>query len=248
VKEEQRGQTRAGATRPSLAGLPEAVCRNAYHQALLRYVGCNADTHTLSATFGDELELRRELVGLDLGDRAELGQVFERAFKRHFAGLEPAALEKAVAEGLSQAVGVSRQVLTAHCEVALRIGERLGLSGEVRSNLGQIYERWDGKGLPRGTRGDAVLPAVRLITLAQDVIALSDSHGIETMAQRIASRADCADDAALAALVSKNAAKLLAGIGAEVDRETLLKLEPGPPAMLNEAECDEAFLAIAAAR
>ena len=54
--------------------------------------------------------------------------------------------------------------------------------------------------------------------------------------------------AKFAALVSKNAAKLLAGIGAEVDRETLLKLEPGPPAMLNEAECDEAFLAIAAAR
>jgi HD-GYP domain-containing protein (c-di-GMP phosphodiesterase class II) len=228
-----------------LAGLPEAVRRNAYHQALLRYVGCNADTHLLSETFGDEIALRRELVGLDMGDRAELGQVFVRAFKRHFSGLEPAALEKAIAEGLSQAVGVSRQVLTAHCEVAVRLGERLGLPEEIRSNLGQIYERWDGKGLPRGTKGDAVLPAVRLVTLAQDVIALRDSLGVEAMAQRIESRADCAYDAALALVVSKNATKLLAGIGAEVDRATLLKLEPGPPTMLSEAECDEAFLAIA---
>ena len=40
-----------------------------------------------------------------------------------------------------------------------------------------------GKGLPRGLQGDAVLPAVRLITLAQDAIALSDASGVEPMAK-----------------------------------------------------------------
>jgi hypothetical protein len=86
----------------------------------------------LSAAFGDEIALRRDLVGLDMGDRAELGKAFVQAFKRHYFDLAPAALELAIAEGLSQAVAVSRPILTAHCEVAQRIGERLGLSEEIR--------------------------------------------------------------------------------------------------------------------
>ena len=36
--------------------------------------------------------------------------------------------------------------------------------------LGQIYERWDGKGLPRKLKGDDVAPAVQLVTLAQDAV------------------------------------------------------------------------------
>ncbi|MCX5745954.1 MAG: HD domain-containing protein, partial [Proteobacteria bacterium] len=228
-----------------LVGSPEQERRNAYHQSMLRYVGCNADTHILSATFGDEIALRRDLVGMDMGDRAKLGSVFVKAFTRHYAELAPAALEQAIQDGLSQAAAVSRQVLTAHCEVAQRIGERLGLSEELRKNLGQIYERWDGKGLPHGKKGDEVLPAVRLVTLAQDAIALSDASGIEEMARVVASRADGAYEGELARAVSANAASLMAGIGATVDREEILRLEPEPPATLNDAECEEAFLAIA---
>ncbi|MEO7036188.1 MAG: HD domain-containing phosphohydrolase [Polyangiaceae bacterium] len=228
-----------------LVGCSEQERRNAYHQSLLRYVGCNADTHVLAATFGDEIALRRDLVGMDMGDRAQLGSVFVKAFTRHYAEFAPPALEQAIADGLSQAAAVSRQVLTAHCEVAQRIGERLGLSQEVRQNLGQLYERWDGKGLPQGRQGEAVLPAVRLVTLAQDAIALSDGSGIEEMARVIASRADGPYEAELARVVSAHAASLMTGIGATVDREEILRLEPEPLSMLNETECEEAFLAIA---
>ena len=31
-----------------------------YHQALLRYIGCNAETDTLAALFGDEMALRQQ--------------------------------------------------------------------------------------------------------------------------------------------------------------------------------------------
>jgi HD-GYP domain-containing protein (c-di-GMP phosphodiesterase class II) len=228
-----------------LAGLSEKDRRNAYHQSMLRYVGCNADTDLLSNLFGDEIALRKDLVGLDMGNRAELGRVFVQAFKRLYYNLEPAAQQQAIEAGLAQAASVVRPVLTAHCEVAQRIGERLGLSEEIRRNLGQIYERWDGKGLPRGTSGDDVLPAVRLITLAQDAIALSEAVGIEAMSEIVASRADGPYEADLARLVSANAATLMEGIGSTVDRETILALEPDPPVMLDEAACDESFLAIA---
>lgn len=65
-----------------LAGFDEQGRRNVYHQALLRYVGCNADSDLMAEALGDEIELRKELVGLDMGDKAKVGQVFINAFKR----------------------------------------------------------------------------------------------------------------------------------------------------------------------
>jgi len=67
-----------------------------------------------------------------MGNRAELGRVFVQAFKRLYYDLEPAAQQQAIEAGLAQAASVVRPVLTAHCEVAQRIGERLGLSEEIR--------------------------------------------------------------------------------------------------------------------
>src|SRR4029079_4275117 len=40
--------------------LDETTLRDVYYQALLRYIGCNADTHAMAAVFGDELALRHD--------------------------------------------------------------------------------------------------------------------------------------------------------------------------------------------
>jgi hypothetical protein len=45
--------------------------RSVYHQALLRHVGCNADTHLLAAAFGDEIALHQEYALIDRGDISE---------------------------------------------------------------------------------------------------------------------------------------------------------------------------------
>ena len=68
------------------AGLDQDTRRSIYHQALLRYIGCNADTHLLAAAWGDEISLRRELHHIDIGNRAEFVEIFVRAISRKFAG------------------------------------------------------------------------------------------------------------------------------------------------------------------
>lgn len=228
-----------------LAKFDEQGRRNVFHQALLRYVGCNADSYLMAAALGDEIVLRKELAGLDMGDKAKVGQVFVNAFKRMFADLAEDEQQRAIQESLSGALKVTLPILTAHCEIAQRIGERLGLTEEIRRNLGQIYERWDGRGMPRGPSGDAVLPAVRLITLAQDAIALADLHGVEEMARIVAARADGPYEASLANLMSGNAQELMKEIDENVTREQVLELEPQPIEYLDEAACDAACLAIA---
>jgi HD-GYP domain-containing protein (c-di-GMP phosphodiesterase class II) len=228
-----------------VARVDEGMRRAVYHQALLRYIGCNADSHLLAAAWGDEIQLRRDLHRIDMGDRTEFVATFVRAIKRHFSDLPPDELEKAVERGLAEAAQVNVPILSGHCEVAKRIAERLGLPEELRESLGQIYERWDGKGLPHGLSGDAVKYQVRLVTLAQDAIALVEVHGFEGMTTLMAKRADGPYERALVELFLAHAEALFTGLDAPFDREAILALEPEPHALLDEAACEEAYLAIA---
>jgi HD-GYP domain-containing protein (c-di-GMP phosphodiesterase class II) len=228
-----------------VARLDEDVRRRIYHQALLRYIGCNADTHLLSAHWGDEITLRRELHTIDMGNRAEFVELLVRTLKRKFAGAPPDELEEAVKRGLAEGPQVNIAVLSGHCEVAQRIAERIGLPEDLRESLGQIYERWDGKGMPRGLSGNAVKFPVRVVTMAQDAIALNDHHGFAKMKEMIAKRAGGGYEPELVDTFLINAEKLLAGLDGPVDRETILALEPKPHSMLDEVACDAAFLAIA---
>ncbi len=59
--------------------------RNVYHQALLRYIGCNADTHLLASAFGDEIALRRDLQRIDIGNKSELAETIVHAITRTLA-------------------------------------------------------------------------------------------------------------------------------------------------------------------
>jgi HD-GYP domain-containing protein (c-di-GMP phosphodiesterase class II) len=228
-----------------VAGLDVETRRTVYHQALLRYIGCNADSHLLAAALGDEIALRRDLQRIDIGNKSELAETIVRAITRTFADAPPAELAKAVERGLAEAMQVSVPVLSGHCEVARRIAERIGLSDDIRESLGQLYERWDGKGLPRGLSGNAVRLPVRLVTLAQDALALNEAHGFETMKTMIAKRAGGGYEPELADLFLAHAERLFAGLDGPVDRETILALEPVPHSMLDADACDEAYLAIA---
>jgi HD-GYP domain-containing protein (c-di-GMP phosphodiesterase class II) len=228
-----------------VAGLDQETRRSIFHQALLRYIGCNADTHLLADAWGDEIALRRDLHHIDMGNRAEFVEVFVRAITRKFAGASPDELRGEIERGLAQGPQVNIPVLSGHCEVAQRIAERIGLPPQIRENLGQIYERWDGKGLPRGLAGEAVKFPVRLVALAQDAIALNDHHGFATMKAMIAKRAGGGYEAALVDLFLAHAEAALAGLDGPADRATILALEPEPHGMLSEDEAEEAYLAIA---
>ncbi|MGO9941230.1 MAG: hypothetical protein ACLPIC_00415 [Rhodoblastus sp.] len=90
-----------------VAGLDDELRRQVYHQALLRYIGCNADTYLLCAAFGDEIALRPDLARIDLGSHSEIVETFVRAFTRLFADAPPAEMADAIQKGLAEALQVS---------------------------------------------------------------------------------------------------------------------------------------------
>src|ERR1041384_8520822 len=49
-------------------GYSEEALREVYYQALLRYIGCNAETDWLASIVGDEQALREEIARVDNGN------------------------------------------------------------------------------------------------------------------------------------------------------------------------------------
>ena len=153
-------------------GLAAADRLQTYYQALLRYAGCTGQTDMLVALFGDEIALRQDFARLDAAQAGQLLPVVFRHLVAAGEGRNPLAFLGGLIQGMVESRGTSALVFEAHCEVAGRLAQRLGLPAAVAGNLGQLYERWDGKGQPNGLSGEAVAPAVRVVSLVQDALVL----------------------------------------------------------------------------
>lgn len=128
--------------------------------------------------------------------------------------------------------------------MAQRLAERLGLGDTVCRNLGQIYERWDGRGLPAGLKGDAIAPAVRVVSFAQDVIVLHAAFGADKAVAKIEARRGGAYEPQLVDRFLKRADELIAGLD-DTGWQDVLAIEPQPLAMMTNSQFDEACLAMA---
>ncbi|GAC1577395.1 MAG: HD domain-containing protein [Candidatus Elarobacter sp.] len=226
-------------------GYDDAQCCEIYYQALLRYIGCNAETHAFAALFGDELALRRDFAIIDNGNLPEVLRLLARHIRRANDGAGALHMVGGVARGLAAAAGVSRAVFAGHCEVAQRLAARLGVGPAVVASLGQLYERWDGRGLPHGLKGDAIAPAVRVVTLVQDALAVHDAYGPDAAVAIVRRRRGSAYDPDVADRFCALAPALLLAFAAEPTWDAVLALEPGPRAMLSDAELHGACIAMA---
>jgi len=151
-------------------GLDEEARREVYYVALLRYAGCTAESHLDAALFGDEIAVRAAMAPVLYGSRAELFLAIARTMR---AG-EPARWRAvAVARAVVNLQDAFRKGTAGHCEMTQVYALRLGLGAKIQAALGDVFERWDGKGFPIGHRGDEVPLPVRIMQVAEDDVATS---------------------------------------------------------------------------
>ena len=70
-------------------------------------------------------------------------------------------------------------MLENHWLAADALAARLGLAQRVRDSVEQTFERWDGKGVPKGARGEEILLTSRLVTLADVVEVFHRADGTD---------------------------------------------------------------------
>jgi HD-GYP domain-containing protein (c-di-GMP phosphodiesterase class II) len=189
-----------------------------YWVGLLAMVGCTADSHEMSQIFGDDIEFRHGLY--DVGPS-------QFAMPRYFlarAGADGGAMRR-MRTAMSLVLSGMQAVMegyVADCRVTGRFAERLGFGEEVSGPLQRKFARWDGKGIPRGTAGEDIPLAARMLGMTWRLEAEHRLRGV---------------DAALA-LIHRHA-------GATLDPNLVSTLAPALPDVLEglEDECWSAVLA-----
>jgi HD-GYP domain-containing protein (c-di-GMP phosphodiesterase class II) len=199
-------------------GFESATLRDAYYYALLRYI---------PGQIPDVLELAA------------------RYLRQANAGEPPERMATIVANALSELPGFMRESFAGHCEVGQRLAGRMGLDGSLIVCLGQIYERWDGHGLPRGLNAEELAPAVLLVALAQDAVIWNRIGGAEAAASTIRKRSGGAHHPRMAERFCEEAATILADLDRESTLDSILALEPGGHRPLTNEEFDRSCEAIA---
>ena len=222
----------------------DAEMHDIYYQALLRFIGCNAETYALSALVGDELAFRHDFAPLDPGHPRDVVDLVVRYIREAHSDA-PAAIDDTISRALVALPKMTRESFAGHCEVAQGLAARMGLGASLITCLGQVYERWDGHGLPRGLKGDDVAPPVLLVTLAQDAVVWRRLGGVEAAVATVRARSGTAYQPAMAERFCADALSFLADLDSEPTWESVLALEPGERRCLSDAELDRCCEALA---
>lgn len=150
------------ATLARAAGLRPDEIADAYYASLLRYLGCTGFAHEESVYFGagDDLLLRNVMCMADAADPLRtLGAIASRLGRGAPAVARARAVWRIVSGDAPQ------QHARAQTETAVGIAGLLGLS-RLGTALSHVVERHDGRGAPRGLRGEDIATVARVHIIA----------------------------------------------------------------------------------
>jgi len=211
-------------------GVTGAALRDIYYTGLLRFIGCTAFSHE-QAWYGggDDLAWSHDLAPIDV---ARPGRMVATIVTQVGRGAPAAVRARAVARTLGDPAG-PKKFATAHCDLAVRLATHLGMSERVVAALGQIYERWDGRGNPHGVRGDALELPARLMHVAWRAEVHRALEGPRAAVAEIEARAGGELDPELATRFVREAPALLADSPSLWD--AFLAAEPRPVQTVTDA-------------
>jgi HD-GYP domain-containing protein (c-di-GMP phosphodiesterase class II) len=221
------------------AGLDADAVQQVHEVALLRMVGCTAESPTAAHVFGDEVAARAWIQGLDYGSPAAF---LSAILRRQGEGLPMFERLGLIARTLSRSAAMADSPI-AHCDVARMLALRLGFSEAVAAALVDAFERWDGKGMPGKKKGADIPLSSRIVYLADDLAVHFRVGGREGALAVAQARNGAAYDPELVAVVQRDPS-VLAALEVPSPWDAALAAEPRA-VLLDDEGLDEALLAVA---
>ena len=224
-----------------LVGFDEAARASLYHASLIVWVGCHIDAYEQAKWFGDDLALKGDSRRLDATGVAPLKFVAS-----HLGAGRPFLARARM--GVRFVAGGHRDVdtmLANHWYAADTLAGQLGLDQGIRDTIGQTFERWDGKGIPNGIKGDDLLLPARIVAMADVVEVYHRTSGDEGAVAVARERSGTQFDPALVDLVAAEASTLFDDLDAATSWQAVIDAEPGLTAPLSSDALDTALEAIA---
>jgi HD-GYP domain-containing protein (c-di-GMP phosphodiesterase class II) len=148
--------------------------------SLIRWAGCTANAQGFAELFGDDIACRAAIIE----NRNPL------AGKGQFSGPLDVYL---------------RPLAMAQCEATVEMVKQLGLSPDVGSGASDLFEHWNGSGIPAGKKHEDVNLLAQVVSLASDTEILSRVFGLGKALHVIESRGGTHYDPGLARVAQKHA-------------------------------------------
>lgn len=162
----------------------EAQRAGAYDATLLMWIGCTADSQEYARWFGDDIAVRSASYLVDWS-----GLPFVRFLVGHVAQGRPLSARAAtLAEMMVDARGHLTQLLHSHCLSASMLAARLGMPRDVQDAIAAAFERYDGRGLPNGLRGEGIPIEMRIAQLADCAEVHARLGGVDAAVEMAAAR------------------------------------------------------------
>jgi HD-GYP domain-containing protein (c-di-GMP phosphodiesterase class II) len=223
-------------------GLDAGETEVVYYSALVAWVGCHVDAYEQAKWFGDETVLKSDFRHTDFAT-AMSKPVF---MLRHLGSGRPVAERARLGVAfLGDGRKAAAAMLDNHWTAADSLAARLGLRQRVRDSIEQTFERWDGKGVPKGARGEEILLASRLVALADVVEVFHRAGGTDAAIEVARQRRGTQFDPAIADLFAAEAPQLCAGLDEVSSWDAVMTAEPAIGARLGDEQVEAALEAIA---
>ena len=222
-------------------GLDESTRGVVYYVGLIAWVGCHVDAYEQAKWFGDDRALKSD------ARHADIAGAPSPAFVISHVGAGQGLVERARL-GVRFARGGRRaahEMIENHWVATNELAGRLGLAPEVRDGLYQTFERWDGKGVPAEAKGEEILVAARLVTLADVVEIFHRSGGVEAAVAVARDRSGTQFDPALVQLFCADAPLILHDMDSVATWQEVIEAEPALEIVLADDELESALEAIA---
>jgi HD-GYP domain-containing protein (c-di-GMP phosphodiesterase class II) len=212
-----------------------------YYANLVGWIGCHADSHELSTLFGDDIAWRADTYAVDM-----TGLPFLRLMVSHVGRGLP-GWERGIrsAAFVLTARNQVAKMIHSHCSSAGVLSDRMGLDRQVGEALAYIFERWDGRGMPNGARGEDIPLEIHIVHLADVVEVHLRTGGLAAAIDVVRSRRGTQFSPAVAEVFEHDAAAIVGGL-LEMDVWTAaLAQAPDRDRILGDDEIDELLRAIA---
>lgn len=158
------------------AGLGEDEQATTWWTSALRFLGCTGHAFDMAVVFGDEIELRADSLQADSANPFDMMRLMATHAGPGTAGLRRMRSVLSVLAGGKKAAELN---FRSACEVADAFAKRLDLDEQVRASLAASFERWNGRGLPDGRKGDNIPRPMRVAQVSHELEVLARIEGID---------------------------------------------------------------------
>ena len=207
--------------------LPEDQCAELFYASLLRFIGCSVGIpEAQGPSLGDPEGYQRGLAMSDLGN---LEDVFAR-LDENMATDAPAQARQAAFAAIGKAaedVKNIKSLARPHCELGAKLANDVSMPPVVVEAMTQVYERWDGGGVPVGVVGKKICLPARVMHLTGAFELLRRSIGAEAAFRLIIGRKGGHFDPELCDAISTDRNELIEGFESATLLDAFLEEAPG---------------------